>query len=178
MPPAKQEGCSRRCFCMAAGAGLAALTLPSCDGGTTPVGGPDLKPGTPPPQGGDLAQGGADMAHLSSCAGKGSVMAGPATAIGLDQSMRLTDYTTYDLYLCRDSGGLFTVDASCTHAGATIRQQGQGWFCPRHGATFSFDGQNPTYPAFSPLNNYAVCVDTDGNVVIDPNTVVSPTTRV
>jgi nitrite reductase/ring-hydroxylating ferredoxin subunit len=122
-------------------------------------------------------QGPVDMAHQGSTC-SGTINAGAASAIAVNASKRFTDNINYDLYLCRDSGGLFTVDASCTHAGRLIKQQGQGWYCPAHGATFAFNGQSPTAPAFSPLANYSVCVDSSGNVTIDPNTTVGPNVRV
>lgn len=128
----------------------------------------------------DLAmqQGGnPDLARSnSSCSGP--VMCGSASAIGVNQSKLFTDNLNYGFYLCRDSGGLFTVDAACTHNGVTVHQQGQGWFCPAHGATFAFNGTKPTAPAFSALANYAVCVDASGNVTVDYNKTVTPTTRV
>jgi Rieske Fe-S protein len=190
-----QFSCSRRKFCAAAAAGLAGLALPGCDPGgprvtlggvDTQVNGPGTL-GTPPDlsgmqqqSGGDMAmqqQSSPDMAHQQTACG-GSMMAGAASAIALNSSQLFTDGSGNKIYLCRDSGGLFSVDAHCTHAGRTVQQNGQGWFCPAHGATFAFDGTNPTAPAFTQLGNYAVCVDGSGNVTIDPNTTVAASTRV
>jgi nitrite reductase/ring-hydroxylating ferredoxin subunit len=181
--PKAPLGCSRRQFCLAAGAGLMALGLPACGGDPRVTTGPLDTPDNS--QGADLA--GADFAGVdfagqspdlssvsSNCSGP--VQAGPASAIAVNASKRFSG-SSYDLFLCRDSGGLFTVDSACTHAGALLRQQGSGWYCPKHGARFAFDGTSPTPPAFVALANYAVCVDASGNVTIDPNTTVSPTTR-
>jgi Rieske Fe-S protein len=106
----------------------------------------------------------------------GEVNAGLASAIAVNGAKRFSS-SSYDFYLCRDSGGLFTVDSACTHSGCPVKLQGGGWYCNCHGATFAFDGTQPTSPAFSPLANYAVCVDSNGNVSVDPNTTVSSTTR-
>ncbi len=103
--------------------------------------------------------------------------AGPASAIAVGQAKHLTDNVNYDLYVLRDSGGLYALSASCTHAGCTVRKQTTEFYCPCHGATFDLNGQNPTGPAFSPLDHYALCVDSAGNVYVDYNTTVSPTTR-
>jgi Rieske Fe-S protein len=110
--------------------------------------------------------------------GKGIVNCGPASAIASGSAANFTDNVNYDFFVCRDTGGLFTVDAQCTHAGCQVELKLGRWRCPCHGATFSFDGTNPTAPAPTPLNNYAVCLDASGNVWVDYNTVVSSTTRV
>jgi nitrite reductase/ring-hydroxylating ferredoxin subunit len=116
-----------------------------------------------------------DLAQAASCPSS-SVNCGAASALAVGQATRHSG-GAYDFYLCRDSGGLFTVDTACTHNGCPVQQQGSGWFCNCHGATFAFDGTQPTSPAFSPLANYAVCVDANGVAWVDYNTTVSSTTR-
>ena len=174
-----------------------ALALPGCDVGDSRlgIGGIDSQAGGPgqvgapsadmamPHQGGnpDLAQpqqgGNPDLSQPQNSSCSGPVQCGSASAIGVNQSKRFTDNLNYDFYLCRDSGGLFTVDSACTHSGCPVKQQGQGWYCNCHGATFAFNGTKPTIPAFSPLPNYSVCVDGSGNVTVDYNSRVSATTR-
>jgi Rieske Fe-S protein len=145
---------------------------------------PDLAQASTGPTGGppDMAQGttGGSPDLSSGSGGKtcsGMLNAGPSSGIAMNQGKHLTDNSTYDLFVCRDSGGLFTVDAQCTHAGCDVKLQSGGWYCPCHGARFNFDGTHPTSPAFSPLANYAVCVDASGNVFVDINSTVSSTTR-
>jgi nitrite reductase/ring-hydroxylating ferredoxin subunit len=114
----------------------------------------------------DLASGG--------CAGL--LNAGLASAINVGTAVHLTG-ASYDLNVCRDAGGLFAVDATCTHAGCEVKLSGGEWYCPCHGATYAFDGTLPTSPAPSPLPCYAVCVDGAGVVWVDYATQVDPSTR-
>lgn len=194
LPPCKRGGgVSRRGFCAAAGAGLITLGLGACGGpeNRIMVGGLDDNP----PDGGS-SEGNPDLSHTSSnpdlshttsnpdlsqqqsggC-GSGLVDCGLASAIGVNQGKKFSSGFSYSFYLCRDSGGLFTVDSACTHSGCTVSLSSGHWFCPCHGATFAFDGTHPTSPAFSPLANYAVCVDSNGHAWVDYNTTVSSTTR-
>ncbi len=191
LPACTRGGISRRGFCAAAGAGLITIGLGACGGpeNRIMVGGLDDNP----PDGGssgpnpDLAQSGnPDLSQSGNpdltqkqgggC-GSGVVDCGLASAIGVNQAKKFSSGFSYSFYLCRDSGGLFTVDSACTHSGCTVDLSSGHWFCPCHGATFAFDGQNPTSPAGSPLANYAVCVDANGHAWVDYNTTVSPTTR-
>jgi Rieske Fe-S protein len=197
LPPCK-GGMSRREFCGLAGSGLVALSLSACDPGAAKIiVGDGVAPttsiglGPPPPDGGatDLAQniphdgatgpndlaGPQDLAQTSNCSGPYN--AGAASAITVGAAKHLTDNVNFDLFLCRDSGGLYAMSAQCTHAGATLTHQSTQFHCPAHGATFDLNGQHPTSPAFSPLDHYALCVDGSGNVLIDYNTVVSASTR-
>jgi Rieske Fe-S protein len=202
LPPCKR-GLSRRAFCAAAaaGTGLITLGLAACDGGPARLsngsldddsngtgggngrdggsggGNPDFSGGGGNP---DFSGGGGnpDLAGGGNVMCSGSLNAGPASAIAVGSAKHFTDNVNYDLFVCRDSGGLFTVDAQCTHAGCDVKLQSGRWYCPCHGARFNFDGTGPTSPAFTPLNNYKVCVDGSGNIVVDYNTTVSHTTRV
>jgi Rieske Fe-S protein len=73
----------------------------------------------------------------------------------------------YRIHLCRDAGGLFAVDARCTHRGCTVSFQNGGFRCPCHASTFDADGQATGGPAPGPLRRYVVCVDAGGIVRID-----------
>ncbi len=192
LPPCKR-GLSRRTFCAAAaaGTGLITLGLGACDGGQARLSNGSLDDNSTGTGGGNDNRDGGSGGNpdfsgsggnpdFSSSGGtcSGSLNAGPASAIAVNSAKHFTDNQNYDLYVCRDSGGLFTVDAQCTHAGCDVKLQSGKWYCPCHGARFNFDGTGPTSPAFSPLNNYKVCVDGSGNIVVDYNTTVSHTTRV
>jgi nitrite reductase/ring-hydroxylating ferredoxin subunit len=124
----------------------------------------------------DFATAPPDLAQATSC-GSGTLNAGSVSSYAVGTTKRFTDNINYDLHVCRDAGGLFAVDSTCTHAGCAVTQQSTKWYCPCHGATFALDGTQPTAPATSPLPCYAVCVDASGNVWVDWNTTVSPSTR-
>ena len=125
--------------------------------------------GQPPPP--DLK-----MSSGMSCS-SGFISAGAASAIAVGSAKHLRSGNNYDVYVCRDSGGLFCIDSACTHSGCTVVQSGTKWHCPCHGANFNFDGSHPTAPAFSPLPHYAMCVDGNGNASVDLNTNVDPSIR-
>jgi nitrite reductase/ring-hydroxylating ferredoxin subunit len=182
---------TRRRFCIGAGCGLAALGVGCANDPRVSVGGIDDPPGTnlPNPEvdlgGGnqgtpDLASGQQpDLAHGTTTAScpNDPLNAGAATAIAMNGYKRFTDNQTYDLFVCRDAGGLFAVDAECTHEGCVLKLSSGRWFCNCHGARFNFDGTKPTSPAHSPLNNYAVCIDASGTVWVDYNSLTTPTAR-
>jgi cytochrome b6-f complex iron-sulfur subunit len=154
----------RRTFCAAAGVGLLTLKAGCGDSGG---GGTDA--------GADAAP---DLAPAGGACGAAPVNVGPASAIPLNGVQHVTDNNTYDFYVCRDAGGLFSVDATCTHQGCEVAFSAGKFRCPCHGATYAFDGTNPTFPARGPLPNWALCVDGSGNVTVDPTKMVSASTRV
>jgi Rieske Fe-S protein len=158
---------SRRHFCALSGLTVLSVSAGCGDTGTADDGGVS---------GGD---GGAnpDLAPSGSGSCKGAVNAGPASAIAMGQAKHLSSGVAYDLYVCRDAGGLYALTAICTHAGCTVSHGATRFTCPCHGATFDLNGQNPTSPAHFPLDHFALCIDANGNVIVDPNTTVSPTTR-
>jgi nitrite reductase/ring-hydroxylating ferredoxin subunit len=189
---------SRRDFCTgaAAGLGLLVLGLPGCtdvagristgvlepDGGSSGTGpdGSSGEGGKPPPDAGhpphDSGGGPSpDLAQASGC-GTGALNAGAASAIVAGTATYFSGSGS-ELFVCRDSGGVYALSARCTHAGARLQQSGSQLYCPRHGATFDLNGQQPTSPAFSPLDHYAVCIDGGGNVMVDPNMIVTANTR-
>ncbi|HZS40553.1 MAG TPA: Rieske 2Fe-2S domain-containing protein [Polyangia bacterium] len=194
LPPCA-DGMSRRRFCAAAGTGLITLGLAACDAGGARISTgaiDDNGNGNTDPNGNgdstdmanlggstDLAHGGGgspDLAHGGGGMCSGTLNAGAASAITVGTAKHFSS-NQYDLFVCRDANGLFTVDSACTHSGCTVRLQSGRWYCPCHGARFNFDGTGPTAPAFSPLPNYEVCVDASGNIIVDFNKTVSPTTR-
>jgi nitrite reductase/ring-hydroxylating ferredoxin subunit len=192
---------SRRKFCAFAGSSLVSLGLAACAPGDPRVvvgdgvdnNGLPTAGGPPPPDGGsgadlaqaghdggvaaDLASGSHDMASVSASCGSGALSAGPASAVASGDAKLLTG-SSYQLFLCRDAGGLYAMDAGCTHEGKLLVKQATSFYCSRHGARFDLNGEHPTLPAFSPLDHYSVCVDASGNVTIDYNKIVPASTRV
>jgi len=164
LPPCA-SGLSRRDFCAGAAAGLVTLGIAAC-GGTQDGLGSD-----------DLAGGPFDLAGASSTCPPGGLAAGAASALVAGTYQHVTGGGN-SVFVCRDTTGVFAMDARCTHEGALLTKQATRMYCSRHGATFDLNGQHPTGPANGPLDHYAVCVDTAGNLFVDPNTVVDATTRV
>jgi len=56
------------------------------------------------------------------------------------------------------SGTIIAVSQSCTHEGANVQYQSNGnrFYCPRHGASFSTTGSVTGGPTSSPLKQYTV----------------------
>jgi len=181
---ARMGDCSRREFCAATG--LIVLGASACGGDPRLfTGGIDNPVGTEPPSGNDDLAGAprdggsnapTDLAHAHPACNPGMLDAGLASAIAVGAAKHFSA-GNYDLFVCHDAGGYFTVDAQCTHSGCDVKLQGGKWYCPCHSATFNFDGTGPTIPAFFPLANYSVCVDANGHLQVDYNTKVPNTQR-
>ena len=107
----------------------------------------------------------------------GLVECGVAADITDGSAKRYTDNYNYDFFVCRDAAGLYALSSLCTHDYRPVKKQTTRFYCPYHGATFDLNGQKPTKPAYKALEHYAVCVDASGNVQVDYNTVVDPSTR-
>ena len=125
---------------------------------------------------GDMGSSPADMATKPSCT-PGAINAGAASSYTVGGTPKYIKSGSAEIFVVRDANGLFAVSALCTHAGCTCEVQGSQYYCPCHGATFAFDGSQPTSPAHSSLPHYAMCVDASGNVTVNPNSSVPSTTR-
>ncbi len=90
-----------------------------------------------------------------------------------------TYFSTQDAFVCRDANGLYALSSLCTHAGCTVnfKANGMSFHCPCHGANFNFTGGQPTTPAFSALDHYAICLQNNGDVGFDINTIVGAAVR-
>jgi len=81
-------------------------------------------------------------------------------------------------YIGRDSGGLYAIDAVCTHLGCLVEHSiGDGFACPCHGSRFAADGQVQNGPASKALRHLALDVSPDGQVVVNRSQPVAPETR-
>jgi Rieske Fe-S protein len=78
--------------------------------------------------------------------------------------------------------GIYAISAECTRLGcdaelADTASVSKGFACPCPGATFAFDGSNPTTPAPSALSHILVCATVSGVLVVDLPQPVDPCTR-
>ena len=76
----------------------------------------------------------------------------------------------------RDSGGVYAMTLTCTHAGCDIGATGDvspaGLLCGCHGSRFDANGNVLSGPAPSPLEHFAVSVDKAGDLTIHGGQVV------
>jgi cytochrome b6-f complex iron-sulfur subunit len=171
---------SRRDFCVfAGGAALAACT----DGSlnvihTGPLGGgdDDNGPDANHPPDGSVTDGGTmpDGMVAGACMGA-------ATDIGKTPAQIATGspfyYSGSKVFVARDAGGLYALTARCTHEGATCVVQSGDFYCPRHGAQFTFNGAVISGPVINPLVHYGLCILPNGNLGIQTSMTVSASTR-
>jgi cytochrome b6-f complex iron-sulfur subunit len=81
-------------------------------------------------------------------------------------------------YVGRDSGGLYAIDAVCTHLGCLVEHKaGEGFACPCHGSRFAADGQVQNGPANKALRHLVLSRNPDGQVVVDRAQPVAPEAR-
>ena len=182
---------SRRDFC--ALAGCVGLAISACtDGETHPVetgplgdepdaspSDPDAPPGTPdaPPGSPDAR---ADAMVGSPDAPSGATCSGTATDVGAPSSYTTNSpkyFSSGRFFVVRDSGGLYALSSLCTHEGATLSSQSNEFYCPRHGAQFTYNGDIISGPVFTPLKHYSMCILSNGNAGVQTSQTVSSSTR-
>jgi Rieske Fe-S protein len=103
-----------------------------------------------------------------------------ASDVALDDAL-IEQQTDHNLYIARDAGGLYAMNANCTHACCIVNWDSpdlpKKFSCSCHGSTFDANGQNPTAPAPGPLEHYKLTVDAQGNITVDTSEQVDPSTR-
>jgi Rieske Fe-S protein len=52
--------------------------------------------------------------------------------------------------------GFAALDLRCTHEGVIVKQDGDRWICPEHGANFALGGDVEIGPARTPLRKFRV----------------------
>jgi len=93
-----------------------------------------------------------------------SVDCGPASTFMSNMPVFFSDGI---FFVVRDANGIYAVSGTCTHEGGTINLAGSDYVCPRHGATFDFDGNVIVGPAVLPLPHYEVCMLANGNIAVN-----------
>ncbi len=115
-------------------------------GCTQPIGGP-LAPSAP--SGGPYTVKVTDYPALANVGGVARVSVGGG-AIGVGR-VSATDFAAYGL--------------ACTHQGTQVQVNGDGWYCPNHGAEYNTAGKVIRGPAVAPLVSVPVSFDSTTNVL-------------
>jgi nitrite reductase/ring-hydroxylating ferredoxin subunit len=177
---------SRRDFCGLAGLAIAGCTIGCTDGSTSAVQTGGLN-GDEPPDAHALTDAGTDGGTVphdgSGPPGDASVAAtctGSPTDVGAASTFVAGSpkyFSSGNFFIVRDSGGLYALTAKCTHEGATTVVDSGQFYCPRHGATFSFLGTALSGPVSVALKHYAMCTMANGHVGVETSMVVSQSQR-
>ncbi len=181
---------TRRDVCVAFASCVGAALISSCtDGDVGPVqtGGLNGPDGTETGSGSGSVSGMVDAGvngHDSgTTADAGPVATCPTTGV-TDVGAPSTFTTNNPVYVSsgnffvvRDSGGLYALTAKCTHEGATCVVDSGDFYCPRHGATFSYNGAVLGGPVITGLVHYAMCTLANGHVGVVKSQTVSNSQR-
>ncbi|MBS2015448.1 MAG: Rieske (2Fe-2S) protein [Deltaproteobacteria bacterium] len=111
--------------------------------------------------------------------GKGCAVAGKDVGPPGSFAMGTVTYVaTVNAFVGRDAGGLYAMYPLCTHAIGNLNQNGGQLVCTVHGARFSLTGDFISGPGgtFS-LPHFDICLNSNGNVAVDTNTVVAANVR-
>ena len=97
----------------------------------------------------------------------------PAADIELTSAVRVI-IDDQPIALVKDSAGeIFAIGDTCTHGDISLAEgfvEDDAIECWAHGSMFSLTTGKPlTLPAYEPVPVYAVSVDADGVITIDPN---------
>ena len=172
---------TRRDFCAIGGCAVGMAALAGCTDGvggvvtTGPLGaGPDARqsqPGDPdagPPGTPDARPSNPDaMISPPDAPPGGPACTGSATDVGAPSSYSSGGtpklYSSGRFFVVRDAGGLYAVSSICTHEGAQNGVSSGHFRCPRHGATFTYNGDIISGPVSRGLVHYAMCILSNGN---------------
>lgn len=130
-----------------------------------------------------IAEGGAALGAAClgvGCSGgpSGPIPAGNVSALAVDT---LNAISGEGVAIGRDAGGVYAMTLICTHAGCDMSSDGSvseaGVTCFCHGSEYDANGNVVHGPAQSPLQHFAVTIDSAGAITIDASTDVSESTR-
>jgi nitrite reductase/ring-hydroxylating ferredoxin subunit len=71
-------------------------------------------------------------------------------------------------FVVRRGGRLYALSSTCTHKDVQIVLKGKALRCPKHGSVFSLEGDVTKAPANRPLERFAISVDSEGRISVDP----------
>lgn len=119
---------------------------------------------------------GGNSSNTEATCSAASIGVGDAESLAVGQARYIP---SPGLFVCRDDGGYYAMDAACTHIGTDIEFQSAqvGFRCPLHGATYDFDGHVLTGPAMRDLPHYSLCTTPSGLLIVDTGAQVTPDTR-
>jgi nitrite reductase/ring-hydroxylating ferredoxin subunit len=115
-----------------------------------------------------------DSVSMGTCPSSGATDVGPPSSFTMNNPVYKS---SGNFFVVRDSAGLYALTAKCTHEGATCVVDTGEFFCPRHGATFSFNGAVLGGPVVTGLVHYAMCRMPNGNVAVITSQHVSNSQR-
>jgi len=108
----------------------------------------------------------------------GPAAAGNVSAITADSLQMVAGA---NVFIGRDSGGLYAMSAVCTHAGCLLGAAGttpeSGIACGCHGSRFDGNGAVTHGPAGRPLQHYQVDVADDGSITVQGGIPVAASAR-
>ncbi|HTR50705.1 MAG TPA: Rieske 2Fe-2S domain-containing protein [Kofleriaceae bacterium] len=105
---------------------------------------------------------------------------GTAKDVGLASSFQLGKpvyFANGMFFVVRDSAGLYSLTALCTHQAGLCSVVGTVFRCNRHFAEFTFGGAIVSGPVTKPLPHYAMCTFPGGHVGVMTDMIVSADTR-
>ena len=159
-------------------AGCAGLALAGCTDGdqrgaiqTGGLNGPDGMDGSHLPDAGGPH---ADAAVSATCPATGATDVGAPATFAANTPVH---FTTGNFFVVRDTNGLYALTARCTHEGATCVTQSGNFYCPRHGATFTYNGGIISGPVVTGLVHYAMCTLAGGHIGVIASQTVSASQR-
>ncbi len=80
-------------------------------------------------------------------------------------------------FIGHEEGGLYAINATCTHLGCIVKRANTGFQCPCHGSQFRVSGAVTHGPATQSLNYAALTLNSAGQVVLDLGHTVATTVR-
>jgi len=93
--------------------------------------------------------------------------------ISLGQPSAIVSFPAYleqgRVWLLKDAGGLYALDAICPHLGCIVAQgrAGMAFECPCHGSRFAINGGVVNGPALEPMRHLRIARGFDGQIIVD-----------
>ena len=80
-------------------------------------------------------------------------------------------------FLVRTVDGFKALYQVCTHLGCLVREVDDGYTCPCHGSFFAPDGTRVRSPAPRDMDEFAVTITDDGEILVDTGSLTKGETR-